>query len=329
MRSIASKNEKRAIIGYGPKPAAKFNPGQTRIPAGRPGGGRWGNGPSGGGSTGTDFGSGYGSGDDGLGGGADSGSGDGPGIGIDLATPADTATSQAEPVDPQSSDNPDPELVNRRGPATPVTIGGRTYITNPQVAGELQAAALRSSQALETLRSQDPEWRPTPSLIDPNSATGALSQYRSQAQEAEARLQVLERGNLPLGFRNQTEYDVFGREITTGLRGAGYTDTEVYMRGSSVTGRNFENGSHFDSAYRSDLDVAIASESMMAKAEQLNIRMSNQGARTAPLTQTQLEALGLGDIAQSLAGRVNRDVTFMLYRSEMDIARRGPYVTVP
>ena len=36
MRSIASENEKRAIIGYGPKPAAKFNPGKTASPQAAP-----------------------------------------------------------------------------------------------------------------------------------------------------------------------------------------------------------------------------------------------------------------------------------------------------
>jgi hypothetical protein len=65
--TFLTNDEKRAIIGYGPLPAPKFNPGQTRVPAGRPGGGRWGNGPSGsGGSTVADFGTGDDVGGDGT-----------------------------------------------------------------------------------------------------------------------------------------------------------------------------------------------------------------------------------------------------------------------
>ena len=43
--TFLTTDEKRALIGYGAKsatpPAAKFNPGQPRVPGGQPGGGQW------------------------------------------------------------------------------------------------------------------------------------------------------------------------------------------------------------------------------------------------------------------------------------------------
>jgi hypothetical protein len=93
--TFLTNDEKRAVIGYGPvgsaTPDKLFNPGQTRVPAGRPGGGRWGNGPSESGSSNT---------------GADFGTGDG-GDGGDGST---SDAPQADPSEWPTWDNPD--LVN-------------------------------------------------------------------------------------------------------------------------------------------------------------------------------------------------------------------------
>jgi hypothetical protein len=97
--TFLTNDEKRAVIGYGPLPTPKFNPGQPRVPAGRPGGGRWGNAPSGSGgsTTGADFGSGDGGG--GYGEGGDGTLSDAP---------------QADPSEWPTWDNPDLVLLATR-----------------------------------------------------------------------------------------------------------------------------------------------------------------------------------------------------------------------
>ena len=53
--TFLTSDEKRAAVGYGPKPAEqKFNPGQIRKPPGQPGGGRWTKPGDGGSNTGPD-----------------------------------------------------------------------------------------------------------------------------------------------------------------------------------------------------------------------------------------------------------------------------------
>ena len=132
-----------------------------------------------------------------------------------------------------------------------------------------------------------------------------------------------------MGFNSHEQFRIFGRELVGGLRQAGYEDALPYMRGSAVTGRSYDQGELLDAGRVSDYDLAIVSPSMMRRAEELGIRTSNQGARTRPLDENDLNAIGIRATADGLGASANRPVSFMVYRSVNDVARRGPFVTVP
>jgi RHS repeat-associated protein len=136
----------------------------------------------------------------------------------------------------------------------------------------------------------------------------------------------------PFGFASHADYIDFGREHREGFIKAGYTDADAFLRGSSVT------GSRFDEATKTyyplvgepgDFDLAISGESFLADAKGLGRRSMNGGRRTAVLYEEHNKALALHDLQQSLARRAGRKVSFMPYRDEAAIARRGLYKRFP
>lgn len=134
---------------------------------------------------------------------------------------------------------------------------------------------------------------------------------------------------VPKGFGTRERFVAFGRRLLAGLRGAGFTDARAGLQGSSVTGVSYRTGAPFDGGRTSDLDVTVASPSAMDRARALGIGLRSGGTRTGPLTTTQLEKLGLGDLTEQLKHDLGREVHIMLYESIEAAAARGPLVMVP
>jgi hypothetical protein len=131
----------------------------------------------------------------------------------------------------------------------------------------------------------------------------------------------------PLGFSSTSEYKQFAGDLYTRLNKAGYTDSECFMRGSSVTGESFKTGAPFGP--QSDYDVAVASESPLSRAKAVGVKLISQGTRTVPLTNGQVMKLGLGDLQQSLSASVGRKVSLMIYNSVSSVTDRGHCLPIP
>ncbi len=162
-------------------------------------------------------------------------------------------------------------------------------------------------------------------------ATGIGSLAKLAGTTAARRIAAMRaaRAAIPHGFASADDFAAFGQELTAGLRSAGYSDAKAVIQGSSVTGRSFRTGEAFDLGRLSDLDVAIASPTALARAKALGIGLRSRGTRTGPLELDQLGTLGLSDLARALSTRVGRDVNFMLFDSVETALARGPSILVP
>ena len=185
---------------------------------------------------------------------------------------------------------------------------------------------------MRRLREIDPNWRPPPSFGQPENAEGAIRHFRALAQAAEARIQVIERGNVPMGFRSRDEFEITGQRIGAASFTAGYRDIEIYLRGSAVTGYSYRKGRRFDGGRKpSDFDFAIVSPSMMRRAQEIGVPMrgGRNSRRSLVLNEEQMRELGLWNIREALREEFRRPVNFMIYGSRTTIVRRGPFLVVP
>jgi len=134
-------------------------------------------------------------------------------------------------------------------------------------------------------------------------------------------------GNVtPHGFVNSSDFARFINILNRGMKKAGYGDAKGMMRGSSVTGVG-HTGAPFDVGRLSDLDIAIASPSLMRQARSMGVGIRGGGTRTQPLAPEQLEALGLLQLKRKLSRYVRgRDVSFMAYENIPAILNRGPAI---
>ena len=110
---------------------------------------------------------------------------------------------------------------------------------------------------------------------------------------------------------------------------AGYSDVQPILQGSAVTGKSYSTGAAFDVGRVSDFDVALASPSLMQRAQELGIGLRSGGTRTGPLTAENLRQLGLSDMAQQMTRQYGREVNFMIYNSAETAATRAPSIPVP
>lgn len=165
----------------------------------------------------------------------------------------------------------------------------------------------------------------------PGAATSTrLHRDKAYRRQFLQQLRATRNGSLPHGFQNRGAFTAFGKQLHDGLGGAGHRDARAYLAGSAVSGKNFRTGKAFDSGRTSDLDVAIVSPRLFAQATQLGIGLRGQSSRTARLRREQVSTLGLGTLDQSLSGRANRKVTFMIYSSVDALAARGqPFQAIP
>ena len=209
------------------------------------------------------------------------------------------------------------QLVQSRPPRSGgrISIGGQTFELTQTQRAEYFALFNQSAAAIRQVRTIDRDWNPTPSLTDSNPA-GEMLRFRLERLEADAHLRRI----IPLDFNGYNHYARFGRELHNATRRAGYDDVELYMRGSSVTGRNFRYGAPFNP--ESDYDVAIVSPTMMRTAQAIGVKLHRSRGRTQKLQKWQESRLGLREIADHLAREFGHPTNFMIYRSRQDVEIR-------
>ena len=96
-----------------------------------------------------------------------------------------------------------------------------------------------------------------------------------------------------------------------------------------MTGQGFRTGVAFDVGRVSDFDIALASPQLLDRASTLGIGLRSGGTRTGPLTASQLESLGLDDLATDLRTSAGRPVNFMIFDSAAGATARSPSIVVP
>jgi len=136
-------------------------------------------------------------------------------------------------------------------------------------------------------------------------------------------------GQVPLGFPDAESFASFGRQLHAGLKAAGFPDAYAVVRGSAVTGENFRTYQPFDAGRVSDLDVALASNSLFQRAKDLGIDLRSGGNRTRPLGDDDLRDLGLFDLDEALRRQAGRPVSIMIYDSLESVQQRGSSVPIP
>jgi hypothetical protein len=115
-----------------------------------------------------------------------------------------------------------------------------------------------------------------------------------------------------------------------GLAAAGYPNATVAFRGSSVTGIRFRTGETVtDDNPPGDYDLAIADPDLFAQAKELGIQLRGGGTRTAPLNASDLDELGLSDLAEEMNSGTGPKVSFMIYADQNAIDARGDNMVAP
>ena len=98
------------------------------------------------------------------------------------------------------------------------------------------------------------------------------------------------------------------------------------FRGSSASGVKWASGEPFNA--ESDIDLAFADNGLLAKAEDLGIKLWGGGTRTPPLLEPDLKKLGLLELQAELSQIAGHPVSIMIYRSMDDVLARGPAIVV-
>ncbi|MEL7239279.1 MAG: hypothetical protein AAGK78_10485, partial [Planctomycetota bacterium] len=170
-------------------------------------------------------------------------------------------------------------------------------VVNPQVEAMARAEALRRAQ---------------------NQVLGDLPNLTPGAP---ARTTVNAQTDFPMGFRNRQSFDRFATDLNAAAR-ASAGDAQLVVQGSSVTGRRFDRavdfdytGGQFGVGRLSDYDVAIVSDALVQRAQQLGVRLPTDRS----LNAAEMNQLGLGDLytrAQQAALRetgIAHPVNFRVY----------------
>jgi hypothetical protein len=137
---------------------------------------------------------------------------------------------------------------------------------------------------------------------------------------APARTSIDPKTDYPMGFRDKAGFEAFSNTLTSRIQAVD-PNAQLVLQGSSLPGRRFErsvdfkhSGEPFDVGRISDYDVAIVSNSLHQKALDARIPLG-QG----PLTQAQIRALGLQDLASAAQAAslqhtgIAHEVHFKLY----------------
>jgi filamentous hemagglutinin len=128
---------------------------------------------------------------------------------------------------------------------------------------------------------------------------------------------------IPHGFASAEEFQEFGSRLRRGLP----EGTQPLFHGSSVTGQSYRTGQPFDVGRRSDFDLALAGSTLFERARALGLK-AKDGTRIGPLSDAQLDALGLLDLRNELSQLAGRVVRFMLFNDQASALKR-PWIWVP
>ena len=130
------------------------------------------------------------------------------------------------------------------------------------------------------------------------------------------------------GFDSIADWEAFSAKLHDGLAAAGYPEARGAVQGSAATGRSFVGGQPFDLGRVSDLDVAIASDRLLADAAE-RIKLWSKGMRTPPVSPKLQRQLGVDEVLAALSTDLDRPVHIMIYRSLDEAIGHKPSIPMP
>lgn len=132
---------------------------------------------------------------------------------------------------------------------------------------------------------------------------------------------------VPYGFRDFGQFREFATRFRDRMREL-YPDLEMGFQGSSVTGRSADTGAPFDEGRVSDYDIAISGDSVNRAAHENGVRFRGDGVSTGPLSERDLDRLGLDGIVDEASAETRREVNVMIFRTIEEAAGRKPAIKV-
>lgn len=132
---------------------------------------------------------------------------------------------------------------------------------------------------------------------------------------------------VPHGFRDFGQFREFATRFRDRMREV-YPDLDMGFQGSSVTGRSADDGSPFDEGRVSDYDIAITGDSVNQAARDNGVEFRGDQVSTGPLSERDLERLGLDDMVESASAETQRVVHIMIFRTIEEAADRKPTIKV-
>jgi hypothetical protein len=131
----------------------------------------------------------------------------------------------------------------------------------------------------------------------------------------------------PDGFKDQAEYDKFVARMNQHLRGAGYPDSKTIFQGSSTTGWSPHKKTRFGP--NSDYDIALVDPKLFEQAKIRLVKERGTDGRTEPLTDEQINSVGLKRMQRDLQQMAGREVNFMVFADSTSAKGRSPYNIFP
>ena len=136
---------------------------------------------------------------------------------------------------------------------------------------------------------------------------------------------VVPEGTIPRGFAGAEGFADFGRRLRGGLAAAGYPDARAGAPGQRGQRREVHDGGAVRRGRRSDFDIAVVDPALVDRAEALGVPAAPEPTSdAAPLTEAQLERLGLLDLVTELSASAGREVHLMVFRDlQQSLQRSG------
>jgi filamentous hemagglutinin len=164
--------------------------------------------------------------------------------------------------------------------------------------------------------------RETFQLGRPTAAGGGLSSSSGSRSSSSGQPQ-----GVPYGFRDFGQFREFSTRFRDRMREL-YPDLDLGFQGSSVTGRSAETGAPFDEGRVSDYDIAISGDSVNRAAHENGVQFRGDGVSTGPLSERDLDRLGLDGIVEDASAGTGREVHVMIFRTIEEAAGRKPTIKV-
>jgi hypothetical protein len=119
----------------------------------------------------------------------------------------------------------------------------------------------------------------------------------------------------PLGFAQREQFVYFGWSGKAQLSVRGITDGEIGIQGSAVTGYSASGHGPFDGGRISDIDTAVVSPTLFARARSAGIGVRDGHTRFA-ITAEQAAQLQLSELSSRFSRFVGgRKVNIMIFES--------------